>query len=173
MEMRHAATSCAVNLMPVTTGHVALASGKSLVNNRIIDWAFVDMNQNSLGLVTPNIMPVIPAAQTPDKYGLRDGTSIVVKLPLDDEFGRLEKYSYYLKVGRTTDITAGLSNGTLSTCKWPNEDRQRYDSEGHEVFVKANRTEEHVIFSKRPRVTEHQQSKFSAPGDSGSVIINQ
>ncbi|KKA20892.1 hypothetical protein T310_5081 [Rasamsonia emersonii CBS 393.64] len=93
--------------MPVNLGKVLVSSGKSLVTNRIIDWAFIEATSD--------------------------------------------------KVGRATDLTAGICNGTLAFCNWG----------------KSDRTEEYVIVDKSTEQPGHTQSSFCAAGDSGSFIIDR
>lgn len=162
-----------VDSMPETVGRVTLASGKSFVESKIIDWAFVELDDSSAELSMPNIVPTVPSSQTADKYGFEGHPEVMSRQPLAEDFGQLKKFSYYLKVGRTTGVTAGVSNGTLTTCNWSIECRHRYDLQGNNVFMQNHHTEEHVIFSKKSHSSQVQQTEFCDAGDAGSVIFNQ
>ncbi|KAL1964467.1 hypothetical protein VTN77DRAFT_6893 [Rasamsonia byssochlamydoides] len=160
-----------VRSMPFTLGKVLVSSGKSLVNNRILDWAFVEAtNPAGEKFFGPNRMPAIPPPKIPSMYTRRtlfapEGVPLV-------EFGGLEKGSYYVKIGRTSNLTAGVCNGALAYCNWSERDGIRYDEKGTEVKVADNRTEEYVILDKSTRQTEHTQASFCEAGDSGSFIID-
>jgi hypothetical protein len=57
------------------------------------------------------------------------------------EFGDLEKDQYYLKIGRSTGVTAGICHGALACCNWKGKDRVRYQHDGQQVELSSNVTE--------------------------------
>ncbi|EEH06431.1 conserved hypothetical protein [Histoplasma capsulatum G186AR] len=168
------ATRKIVDSMPINIGQVRFASGKALVQDkkRIMDWAFVGLAKSSLKLFKPNRMPTVPLSQEPRQYGIDRSVSVLASQPLDS-FGKITRGSYFLKSGRTTGVTAGICNGVLATCNWCEEDRMRFDSQGNQVEIRSGQTEEFIIFSKRAHIARHEQTEFCAPGDSGSLIINE
>lgn len=83
------------------------------------------------------------------------------------DFGQLSKGEYYLKQGKATGLTDGVSNGTLTYCNWT--ERGRNHQIGNRVL---GCTEEHVIFTKARGVSNYIQETFAEPGDSGSFIID-
>lgn len=77
-----------------------------------------------------------------------------------DEFSSLQEDTYYIKQGRTTDVTGVVCNGVLSVCKWAT----RYDINGNTVDSKDLRTEEFMIIGIQDRFIEF--------GDSGSFVVD-
>ncbi|KAJ5101364.1 hypothetical protein NUU61_003586 [Penicillium alfredii] len=49
------------------------------------------------------------------------------------EFSVLQKNCYYVKRGRTTGVTAGICNGTLALCNWPEDESVQYESQRKSV----------------------------------------
>ena len=152
-----------VRTMPLLLGKVGLSSGKALIRNWLHDWVFVELAEPSDRFFGPNRMPRVPENLRPDIGGIPtllppEGS------PLKD-FGELEKGGYYLKVGRTTGITAGRCNGTLAYVNWSQNDRERYNEKGNAVSITRRVTTEYVIVG-------HAQAEFALPGDSGSMLLN-
>lgn len=83
-----------------------------------------------------------------------------------DAFGELENGAYHVQVGRTTNVTAGICNGTLAFCNWVQRDQIHCGENGNEVRVASDRTEEYVIVDKQTEQRNDTQSSFCAAGDS-------
>ena len=150
--------------MPIPIGKVLLSSGMKIWKNRILDWAFIEIDDI---LFKPNIMPHIPQPLGPAKFGLRlnskEGSPLTA-------FGQLEANEWYCKTGKSTGLTSGLCNGVRMSCHWNNTDRQRYDLQGDQVTVNPDITEEYVILDQ---AGDHIQTDFAQPGDSGSTLIDR
>ncbi|RMJ27304.1 hypothetical protein PHISP_01818 [Aspergillus sp. HF37] len=173
----HQAKQLVVDRMPRRLGKVGVSSGRLLWQDRIHDWALVELSdETAANIFRPNYMPDVPRTHQPSEYGI---TPDIPTLPVVlDAFGQLHGGEYYLKQGRSTGITSGVSNGVLTYCNWSARDRGRYDDHGQPAQVQASRTEascteEFVIFSKKAMSQAHTQSTFMAPGDSGSFVVNQ
>jgi hypothetical protein len=162
-----------VKAMPLLLGKAYVSSGKSLMNNRILDWAFVELTGPATDVIfAPNKLPAIW-----DQYGQH---FIIPDIPwrfrstrkLSTRFGELKKGQYCVKVGRTTDGTPGRCNGVMAYCHWSDEARIRYDECGREAKMAEGITEEYIILSKRVGRYGNIQRNFSLPGDSGSFVID-
>ncbi|KAL2014209.1 hypothetical protein VTN00DRAFT_1734 [Thermoascus crustaceus] len=86
-------------------------------------------------------------------------------------FAQISPGAWYLKCGRTTEVTAGVCNSVKAYCRW------NVDDAGHKGF-----TEEFVILGKTNLgfsvpINGHgphwQQTSFCASGDEGSLVINR
>jgi hypothetical protein len=152
-----------VPTMPLLLGKVGLSSGKALIRNWLHDWAFVELAESSDRFFGPNRMPRVPENLRPDICG------IPTLLPPEGSplkgFGELEEGGYYLKVGRTTGITAGRCNGTLAYVNWAQNERERYNEKGNALPITRGVTTEYVIIG-------HAQAEFGLPGNSGSMLLN-
>ncbi|KAJ9218307.1 hypothetical protein DTO166G4_173 [Paecilomyces variotii] len=157
-----------VKSIPLPIGKVLVSSGKSIVSKKIIDWAFVEAA--SPEVFGSNTMPHIPLKKLPSMYGHH--LAVAPEGSVLGPFGKLEKGAYYVKVGRTTGLTAGICNGTLAYCNRPKEDQLRYDEQGNEVNVASNLTEEYVILDKSTGEPMHAQTSFCVSGDSGSFVLD-
>lgn len=157
-----------VNSMPMRLGKVCVSSGKSLIDNKVSDWAIIDLEDN----FPPqrNAMPHVPPNVRPDKYHSDEGPVVPEGTHLD-EFGTLRKGSWYCKVGRSTGFTAGICNGLSAQCQWPSTDRIRYDEKGNEVALKEGITKEYIISTETEAAAGREQDIFCKSGDSGSGII--
>lgn len=160
-----------VNSMPIAIGTTLLSSGKSLISDRVSDWAFVELTETMADRFFHfNEMPYVPDNQSPAKYGIdshvrEKGVTLV-------RTGSIHKAEYYLKTGQSTKVTGGISNGTLAYCSWSARDRVHYDAHGSKIRTTAGRTEEYVIFSKQAKGGRHLQSEFCESGDSGSLVLD-
>lgn len=160
-----------VRSMPLCLGTVVASSGKSLIESRILDWAFIQLEDEvSAKFFGPNRMPAIPQSLTPWEFGYR-AIAQAAGLPLE-KFGDIQKNDYYIKVGRTTNLTAGLCNGVVANCHWRERDRLRYDAQGRRVRITPSVTMEWVVVSKKKEMAQWTQSPFCGPGDSGSILID-
>lgn len=153
--------------MPVTLGKTRVSSGRLLHENKISDWAFVELtNESATKFFRQNRMPYIQPTHMPEIYGL-GLLPLPARVPLE-EFGKLQKGRYYAKQGKTTGISGGVSNGGLTYCNWTERDPN------HKARNRVlGCTEEHVIFSKKTGVAcNYIQETFAEPGDAGSFIID-
>lgn len=162
-----------VRQMPYVIESVLATSGKAMLRNKVMDWAFVGLPSEFLKFHRPNTMFSVPLVQMPRMYDLR-----LTFHPYSEdweltEFGALEKDGYYMKRGRTTDVTAGICNGALACCKWKPEDCVRYDHNGDRYQSLEITTEEFVILSKMNRHRDVRQISFAEQGDSGSFVIDR
>lgn len=158
-----------LNEMPVNLGKVRVSSGALLYENKIHDWAFVELDDNTATkLFGPNPMLTLPPNHMPSVYGDFLDPSL---FPAPETFGQLTEGEYYCKQGRTTGVTGGICNGVLTHCNCSGRQRARYDQFGNRVTMPVS-TEEYVIFSKKMRAAEHSQDSFCEPGDFGSFLID-
>ena len=158
--------------MPHLMGKVAAASGKAILGKRLMDWAFVQLTDTAEEkFFRPNIMFPVPPDQMPHIYDPNMGLPAAEGVPVT-EFGRLEKDQYYLKLGRSTGVTAGICHGALACCNWKGKDGVRYQHDGQRLESSSSVTEEFIIINKKRRGPDYQQSSFAEEGDSGSLVIN-
>ena len=158
--------------MPHLMGKVAAASGKAILGKRLMDWAFVQLTDTAEeNFFRPNIMFPVPPDQMPHIYDSNMGLPAAEGVPVT-EFGRLEKDQYYLKLGRSTGVTAGICHGALACCNWKGKDGVRYQHDGQRLESSSSVTEEFIIINKKRRGPDYQQSSFAEEGDSGSLVIN-
>lgn len=79
--------------VPFVLGNVLLSSGKSLIENKILDWAFVELaDSDSDEALEANKMPTVYRGEEPEVYGFQSGLHARKGEPLR-EFGELEKDS--------------------------------------------------------------------------------
>ncbi|MCJ1271059.1 hypothetical protein MMC22_010958 [Lobaria immixta] len=177
--------------LPITLGKVLVSSGRAWsVHKRILDWAFVAMDANQVNRDTWS-SPGLNQLPRADAGGLyRNLPEDLVKSspeiynpgnpPMSiNGFSRLEKGKWYFKVGRTTDITAGICHGTkivlnISGTEELNSGRTRYDESGKCLGLSkpVGFIEEYLIVSSKPGQDAAQQRDFCDSGDSGALIIN-
>jgi hypothetical protein len=162
-----------VKAMPLLLGKVYISSGKSLMNNRILDWAFVELTGPATDVIfAPNESPVV-SHEYPRCSILPDILShFRYQSKLSMRFGELKKGQYCVKAGSSTDGTPGRCNGVMAYCHWSDEARIRYDECGREAKMAEGITEEYIILNKRSGGYGNVQCTFSLPGDSGSFIID-
>ena len=156
--------------LPQNVGTVLCTSGKAVLGRRIMDWAFVQLPDNGAKFTFENRMFEVPESAKPTKFGAelpvaRPGTMV-------SEFGPLVKGGYYIKKGRCTGVTAGVSNGALACCQWSDFQRTGYDHRGRPVDI-ATITEEYVLLNKRKTQLDHEQESFAEHGDSGSFVLDR
>ncbi|BCR91361.1 uncharacterized protein ACHE_70204A [Aspergillus chevalieri] len=132
--------------MPTGIGRVLLSSGYTMWNNRVADWAFVQMFDN----VTPQpfTFPKIPSSQNPSKFKL--GLNYNEGAPLAG-FGDLKANEWYCKVGKPTGLIGGICKGVQVPCCW-------------------NAVEEYAIVDQ---VGDYTQTDLCKPGDSDSVLLDR
>lgn len=158
--------------MPYLMGEVTVISGKALMGRKLMDWAFVRLNETTAEtFFKPNLMFPVPPDQMPWMYSPDLGLPVPEGTPLL-EFGDLKEGTFYYKSGRSTGVTAGICNGTLACCNWEGKDRVRFQHDGQQVDLSSNVTEEFVIVNKKRGNAKHQQTSFAETGDSGSFVIN-
>ncbi|KAJ5214789.1 hypothetical protein N7468_010468 [Penicillium chermesinum] len=154
--------------MPIVLGQVLVTSGASILGKRLMDWAFIELSDEAQKLYFgPNSTFEVPRNQQPSAYW-KDLPNIA--LPVGStvtDFGNLTKLGYCAKIGRTTEITAGICNGVEAVCRW--KGHIRYDHNGQEMILSDNSTEEYIILPKY----FSKESTFAEDGDSGSFILNE
>lgn len=151
--------------MPTTIGKVLISSGNMIWNNRVIDWAFVKIDEGIS--FEPNVMPRVSKSIEASSYGFK--FQYESGDPLTG-FGVLTAGEWYCKVGKATGLTAGIWNGTKVSCHWNNRDRQRFDFQGNAGIVSPEVTEEYVVIDQPG---DHAPRDFAHPGDSGSILIDR
>ncbi|KAF9249783.1 hypothetical protein DTO013E5_8226 [Penicillium roqueforti] len=155
------ATRPVIQAMPHVLGDVHSASGLLVHGRRVIDWAFVELTPEAEErFFRPNRMPEVPRNQMPRSGPSGPPPALVAAGTRLDEFSSLQEDTYYIKQGRTTDVTGVVCNGVLSVCKWAT----RYDINGNTVDSKDLRTEEFMIIGIQDRFIEF--------GDSGSFVVD-
>ncbi|KAJ5506820.1 hypothetical protein N7453_005777 [Penicillium expansum] len=107
-----------------------------------------------------NRMPEVPRNQISQDSPSGPTPALVAAGTRLDEFGSLHEDTYYIKQGRTIDVTGGVCNGVLPVCKWATG----YDINGNSVDNKNIRTEEFMIIGV--------QDRFNESGDSGSFVVD-
>ncbi|OJJ46187.1 hypothetical protein ASPZODRAFT_133190 [Penicilliopsis zonata CBS 506.65] len=155
-----------VSKMPRTLGKVLISSGKGTSRGRIVDWAFISLDQSDF---QRNIMPDTRHFNGPFEGDSHPRFQIKSGYPLTD-FGDLVKNEPVFKVGRTTDLTGGICNGVKQLCHWKAADRRRYEN-GEEVQL-GDITEEFVIVGQRKSAGRMEQEIFAENGDSGSILVD-
>lgn len=117
--------------MPTGIGRVLLSSGYTMWNNRVADWAFVQMFDN----VTPQpfTFPKIPSSQNPSKFKL--GLNYNEGAPLAG-FGDLKANEWYCKVGKPTGLIGGICKGVQVPCCWNAVGSVHYDMSGKRSYCR-------------------------------------
>ncbi|OJJ45351.1 hypothetical protein ASPZODRAFT_133998 [Penicilliopsis zonata CBS 506.65] len=163
--------------MPIILGEVLLTSGKTLLGNKMMDWAFVELSKDVEDkYFRPNQMFPVAANMMPRLFRRELGSLGGVIAPGGSkltEFGSLVEGQYCTKRGRTTDITAGICNGPKAFCNWSKSQLARYDHDGNPIDPATESTEEFLILSKKANHPSFEQSSFTADGDSGSFVMDQ
>jgi hypothetical protein len=117
----------------------------------------------------------IPNRQLPEDYGL----SSRYKISKDDpqyasQFSSVQKNDWYVKVGRTTHITAGICNGTEACIPRPNG--SHYDEQGKLLEPGKLSTLELVVLSRENKSSQAgdqiTQIDTCLRGDSGAFMID-
>ena len=158
--------------VPRLMGKVATVSGQSILGRRIMDWAFVELpDEAAKEYFKPNKMFHAPPGNMPHLSDISFGVPIT-EGKLLNQVGQLEKDQFYLKLGRSTGVTAGICNGALACCNWQGRDRARLQHDGQQVALSPGLTEEFVIINKKVGQSNSQQMPFAESGDSGSLVIN-
>lgn len=151
----------AIQAMPYVLGHVHSASGFLVNRGRVIDWAFVKLTPEAeRRFFRANQMPEVPNNQMPRGSPSGPPPALVAAGTRLDEFSSLQKGTYYIKQGRTTNVTGGVCNGVVAVCNW----QTRYDINGNTVNGKDLRTEEFMIAGVH--------GSFIESGDSGSFVVD-
>ena len=161
--------------MPRFLGKTIISSGRGLTEkNRTLDCAFVE--SATFGSGDANQLPPkryftqYGRAITPRDYGIAD--CFVLSRSLRG-FSGIKRGEWYFKVGRTTGLTAGVSNGTEAYVMC-NEPRYRLATNGTRVKTEhPGYSEELVIINaalgKAPITC---QDAFCDSGDEGALIID-
>ncbi|KAK2807273.1 hypothetical protein FQN50_005561 [Emmonsiellopsis sp. PD_5] len=157
-----------VKALPDALGQVLVSSGRTVENNHISDWAFVELLASKVDQIfRSNITPRVPDQQQPCDYGFR--RVALEGIPVEC-FGTITPGQWYYKCGRTTNLTAGRCNGVESYANWKGTGKTPYDANGQasnahtEVFV--------IVTMHRCSGPKHTQLAFCGTGDSGSAILN-
>ena len=94
-------------------GDVAAMSGKAILGNKIMDWAFVRLVEPAAeSFFRPNAIFPVPPDQMSSLYNPELAIPVPEGTPLA-KFGDLEKGQYYLKLGRSTGITLEYATAHL------------------------------------------------------------
>lgn len=163
-----------IEKMPNVLGEVLLTSGKSVLGNRLMDWAFVELSKEAEERhFRPNRMFAIANDLTPHQYlPARNEVTLPEGSCLTD-FGSLKEEAYCAKLGRSTNVTAGICNGVKATCNWVGPQLVRYDHSGNAIDLATQPTEEFLILNKKVTEADFEQTSFAADGDSGSFILDE
>ncbi|PGH14669.1 hypothetical protein AJ80_05850 [Polytolypa hystricis UAMH7299] len=153
-------------------GSVLVSSGRTLDDERISNWAFVEISASKREQIhVPNILPTLPPNVLP--HDDDDGNNVYLSAgDAASSFGAIMPDEWYFKCGRTTDITAGTCNGVELHVNWSDTDRCRYDLDRNEPKVRLRHTKELVIVGHKLHSAGY-QTPFCEAGDSSSMIINQ
>ncbi|KAJ5836684.1 hypothetical protein N7447_002710 [Penicillium robsamsonii] len=155
------ATRPVIQEMPHVLGDIHSASGLLVHGGRVIDWAFVELTPEAEErFFRANRMPEVPRNQMPQSSFFGQSPTLVAAGTHLDKFSSLQEDTYYVKQGRTTDVTGGVCNGVLSVCKWATQ----YDIYGNSAGGKDLCTEEFMIIGV--------QDRFIESGDSGSFVVD-
>ena len=161
--------------LPVTLGKIMASSGYLVsANNKKLGWGVVqyikESNTSSFSCGHVNRLPprqaLWPIKKTPQDYGFdsryKAGNTIA------EMFNVMEKGEWYMKVGRSTNITAGVCNGTVADVV--RTSTPHYDEKGKELKMAQTTVKEYVVLSYDVR--SKVQDTFCLRGDSGSFVIN-
>ena len=156
---------------PHLLGEVMVTSGKAILGKKISDWAFIKLDGTASHYFKPNKMFAVPEEHQPRRYDPNLGRPLPEGSPLT-EFGTLERGGYYVKLGRSTGVTAGICHGALACCHWTGSNRLRFDHNGRKTELSESVTEEFIIMSKTTDQAEYRQSSFAEKGDSGAFVVD-
>ena len=156
----------------ISVGRVLVSSGYLISSNSAkIDWAFVgDEISDSPPRFADGRCNRLPALtshelknQLPRDWGKIDMYPVTEARPeCPVGFGRMLKDRWYIKVGRTTDVTAGICNGVQADVPWQRV--LHYDEQGNGVEITSGRIRPWVVIKKK--------DSFCLPGDSGSLVVD-
>ncbi len=157
-----------VEKMPIPLGRVLVSSGSGVTvaggEAHIMDWAFVEINKGSAGLIGTNAIPRPDSKfKMPEDFGV--GTKVLTFPGRASRFSEMVAGEGYFKAGRTTGLTSGICNGAEAHV--PSQ-HVRYDDEGKRTIVRVNgkATKEYALVEG---VREEDQKSVSRPGDSGPL----
>lgn len=160
--------------MPIHIGRVLISSGKAIsATNNSLDWVFVELDDQIFDSPGRNLLPLyhlsavkIPTVIT-QTVSTEGGNHIY-------DFSEVKKRHWYLKVGRTTNVTTGICHGTEVYCNIIGaKHRTRYDETNMQpTLVEVDYTEELVILNREVGEWIDEQSDFCQPEDSGSWLID-
>ncbi|KAJ5936233.1 hypothetical protein N7454_005531 [Penicillium verhagenii] len=159
--------------MPEILGTLLVTSGKSILGDRLTDWAFVKISEEAEMAFGPNSMLAVPSTLDPANYQeVADTGGTINEGELINEFGSLTDGQFCTKIGRTTKVTSGVCQGLTATCSW-RADEVRYDHDDRAVHLQTRPTLEHIIMTKKIGETEYVQESFAKDGDSGSLMLDE
>lgn len=155
--------------MPYNMGRVLATSGKAVIGRRVMDWAFVELSKNAAKqFFGANKMSPMPSDLWWEICSRGQGIPPAVGSPRT-KFGSLEKGRYYMKLGRTTGVTAGYCNGALACRSWAGKSTAKYDHGGRGLENLQRITEEYVIVGE----SRGSQTLFAGDdGDSGAFVFD-
>jgi hypothetical protein len=174
-----------LGLQAIELGEVIVSSGQLLSTNFTrLDWAFVGKEKAQSSLIQPGDRPnklptdrsFLLSGQAPHHYNESAG-SVYGNSPSFSpfEFSRMVKDQWFSKVGRTTDITAGICSGVQVDVTIMEGDIY-YNENGGKIDRLGNRTIRHWVVMNGYRDTntkETHDSPFCADGDYGSFVIDR
>lgn len=157
-----------IQRMPLKLGKVLASSGTTLADNRVSNWAFIELDPTVFQNDPSNF---VNTTQRVDESGASPGQlreALCFFLPkgvVVYEYDGLRPGKWYCRIGRTPYwVVGGLCNGTPAYCNWRGKNDTRYK----EVVAKGGITEEWVIISQMGR----RQGNFCNLGDTGSGILD-
>lgn len=175
--------------LPIKLGKVFVSSGAFNASQRIIDWAFVEMppTQENKDIWSSQLKKQLPHDTTagiyrhlPQDYGIDSMPYFPGDPPRSIRgFSELKMGEWYFKIGRTTDMTAGICHGTkmilrTSGTKELSGVRTRDDKSGnpHKLSNPVDFISEYLIMSVRAGVTLMQHEEFCQPGDADALVLD-
>lgn len=154
--------------LPIDLGNVVISSGNALPPSMaLLDWAIVQVPSSKVPQPPPNKLPSTDEVARSGKSARDYGVMGQPYRPMASGeyvggFSKIEKGSWYFKIGRTTGITTGICHGIEVDVGRQGE--VRYDHSGKKVILGKYTTRELVIMSST--------GTFSEPGDSGSFVFD-
>jgi hypothetical protein len=173
-------------------GKVLVSSGKLVSpasNESLLDWVLVELDERWTGLeAVPPLAVELFRQDRPVWFGIE--THYLPSMSSDaftksTEFSDVKCGDYYIKRGRTTDVTAGVYHGTEAHIKWSVIDQKLHSESNQPVNDRARgrRYKEFAIVNKKgysriinynpPATREYDvrtQASFCVAGDEGSIV---
>ncbi|KAL2832911.1 hypothetical protein BDW59DRAFT_138886, partial [Aspergillus cavernicola] len=166
-----------VGKMPIKLGRTLVSSGCVIAENKVGDWAFIEISSEAINNDERNLvnrMPSVPLSDQPlNPHNDREILMVHSEGDRLLEFGSLEKGVWYCKSGRSSEVTGGICDGVSMYCNWATDARQRWKKDGSErAMIEDGITEEFVITKENLGPSGRTQGSFCRGGDSGSAIVD-